>query len=455
MLGVGRSGPLGPLAFGPGEATATTFGGALTATGSGAPGRAVDGSATAGRIAERSAWILLASVDGIGPAGFGSLVRRFGSAGAVLTAAAEPGSPRLRALPLDPEPAGASATLRLDDRLVDGLAAVARSPGRVLDDVERLQLVALTLEDDGYPAALRGIELAPPVLFIRGDASSLEGSGSVAVVGTRRPTDGGRRVAARIAGALARAGAGVVSGLAIGIDGAAHEAALAESGRTVAVLGAGHRHLTPIAHRGLAERIIGSGGAVVSEFAPTVAPGRGTFPRRNRIISGLCRATVVVEAAPGSGALITAAWALEQGRECFLVPGPLDAAAAVGCLRFLRDHAGLARIVAGIPELLEDLELTPGDASPTNDPLPELRETEGRIAELVATGRGTLDELSLATGLPVASVLGALTLLELRGLVVPVLGRYRPSGLLASRRPFGARPPGDDAVAAERAGPAR
>ena len=158
-----------------------------------------------------------------------------------------------------------------------------------------------------------------------GDVRALGTAQAVAVVGTRRPTERGRLVAARIATALVGAGAAVVSGLAIGIDGAAHDAAVTAGGTTVAVIGGGHASIYPRAHAALAEAIVAGGGAVVSELAPDVASTRGTFPRRNRVISGLADATVVVEAPARSGALITASWALEQGRDCFLVPGPIDA----------------------------------------------------------------------------------------------------------------------------------
>ncbi len=173
----------------------------------------------------------------------------------------------------------------------------------------------------------------------------------VAVVGTRWPSDRGRLVAGWIGGALANAGASVVSGMAVGIDGVAHAASMAEGGKTVAVLGGGHAHLFPRAHERLADAIVTGGGAVVSELSPDTCPTRGTFPRRNRLVSGMSDAVVVVEAGQRSGALITAGWALEQGRECFLVPGPLGAPTSLGCLAFLRAFPGQARVVCGIPEL--------------------------------------------------------------------------------------------------------
>jgi DNA processing protein len=277
------------------------------------------------------------------------------------------------------------------------------------------------------------------VLFVLGDRRALGPEHAVAVVGTRRATSVGRTTAARIATALARAGASVVSGLAFGIDGAAHEAALRAGGTTVAVIGGGHARLTPRAHGRLARAIETSGGAVVSEYAPDVEPTKGTFPRRNRIISGLAQATVVVEAPPSSGALITASWALEQGRECFIVPGPIDAPASAGCLSFLREHANVARLVAGVPQLVADLGLagrsehsaTPRVAATIN----ELGRTESAVAGLLVAGLVTVDEIVATADLPVATVLAALTMLERRGLAVGIHGRFRPAGTLLEPAP--------------------
>jgi len=228
-----------------------------------------------------------------------------------------------------------------------------------------------------------------------------------------------------------------VSGLAVGIDGAAHDATISGGGTTVAVIGGGHATLYPRAHRALADAIVAHGGAVVSELAPDAASTRGTFPRRNRIISGLSDATVVVEAPARSGALITASWALEQGRECFLVPGPIGAPESEGCLGFLREFPGGARIVTGIPQLLDDLGLFHGPRAVPLAPgtIADLGQTPGRIARGLVDGLATVDELVAVTGLPVATVLATLTILERAGLAVGVHGRYRPAGTLAIQQP--------------------
>ena len=439
MLGVGRDGPLGPVrlltgagaapdAVGGTGASAARAGSALSAMPDGGRGRDRNGSG----IGEREAWAVLASIEGVGPASFASLVRRFGSAAAVLERAAG-GVEAFRDLPDDPDP-GAARRLRLDEPVLAAISSGAVRPDDVLEPVLRLGLAVVTLEDEAYPPALRATDLAPPVLFVLGDLGAVRDVPAVAVVGTRRPTEAGRRTAARIGGAIARTGATVVSGLALGIDGVAHEAALVEGGRTVAVLGAGHCHVTPAAHRGLAGRIVAGGGAVISEFPPSAMPTTWSFPRRNRVISGATSATVVVEAAIRSGALITAAWALEQGRECFIVPGSLDDDAARGSLRFLRDHSGLARVVAGVPELIEDLGLgdPTGDAS-TGPAMPAIGDVGRLVASLVAAGHGTVDEIAAEADLPAAAVLGVLSVLELQGLVMAVVGTYRPVGLLATR----------------------
>jgi DNA processing protein len=292
------------------------------------------------------------------------------------------------------------------------------------------------------------------VLFVRGDPAALAPGRSIAVVGTRRPTIAGRTTAARIASALAGVDAALVSGLAIGIDGAAHAATVAEGGTTIAVIAGGHRHLFPRAHQVLANAIVAGGGAVVSEHPPRTQPTKSMFPRRNRLISGLADAVVVVEAGSRSGALTTAAWALEQGRGCYLVPGAIDAPASAGCLAFLRECAGEARIVAGIPQLLEDLGIakplrrlkarpraattTPKRARPrppSADALLKLLPRAAReTASAVLRGHATPDELVAVTDMPIAAVLSALTILEMRGLVTGTYGRYHPAGPLVRAR---------------------
>jgi DNA processing protein len=198
----------------------------------------------------------------------------------------------------------------------------------------------------------------------------------------------------------------------------------------VAVLGSGHGRLYPAAHRPLADEIVATGGAVISELAPGVSGTQGTFPRRNRLISGLAGATVVIEAPVRSGALITAAHALEQGRECFLVPGQIGARQSEGCLRFLRENHGQARIVASVADLLDDLGFDVRVRPASHASVLDLGPTEERLASLVVAGHSSVDRLVAETGLPVATVLSGLTLLEMRGLIAAAYGRYRPIGVL-------------------------
>ena len=432
MLGIGRRGPVG-------RAEADVPGGGW---GSMAP----DGGPDA---AERDAWVVLAGAHGVGPVSFERLLRAYGSAGAVLRDALERGAAgRLVAASRDPD--GGPATLTPD--VARAIADAARDADRRLAPTRAAGLRVLTLADEAYPARLRRIELPPPVLFLRGDVAALDRRRAVAIVGTRRPTGMGRELAGRIAEAVAGLGATVVSGLALGIDAAAHAATIRAGTPTVAVIGGGHARLYPAAHRGLADAIVAGGGAVVSEFAPDVIPTRGTFPRRNRIISGLADATVVVEAGARSGALTTAAWALEQGRGLHVVPGRVGDPAVAGCLAFLREASPEARIVAGVPELLEDLGLVEplaasgspdsgahggaGDGRRPGQPaldalMATLGPAERSIAREILAGTGTVDELVAATASSGATVLGVLTSLEVRGLVLEAFGRYRPAGALA------------------------
>jgi DNA processing protein len=413
-------------------------------------------------VTERDAWAVLASVTGLGPVTFARLLREHGSAVRVLDLALTPAGRRLIRDGSTGDGAAGDVEVEAADRdrlplgVVDALGVAAADAVGVVARLRDAGLTVMTIDDAAYPARLRAVEEPPAVLFVRGAVGALSAPRAVAVVGTRRPTEPGRRIAARIADALARTGAIVVSGLAVGIDGAAHAATVAAGRPTVAVLGSGHGRLFPRAHAGLAEAIVEAGGALVSELPPDASPTKGTFPRRNRVISGLAEATVVVEAAGRSGALITAGWALEQGRDCYLVPGSIDAPASRGCLAFLRAYPGQARIVAGIPELIEDLELTgepdepagavegrSGIGRPSSSTaavrrsalLATLGTVEAVVAGLLADGATTVDELADGAGLPVATILGTLTLLEIRGLIVGSYGRYRPIGPLAAMTP--------------------
>lgn len=267
----------------------------------------------------------------------------------------------------------------------------------------------LTLADAGWPESLRGLPYAPAVLFARGNLSLLA-EPCVAIVGTRRCTDLGRRMARALARGAVEAGAVVVSGLAYGIDACAHEVALE---RTIAVLGQGldaplQRHQQP-----LADAILRAGGLLLSEFPPGTPPAVFTFPQRNRVIAGLSRATVVVEAGQRSGALITARLAVDYGREVLAVPGSPLAEASAGCLSLLAQGARLCR---GADDLAHALGLDTPRARPVEDPL-------GLLAAL--GGGAGVDELVDRTGADAVTLLRALAALELTGVVERLPGdRY-------------------------------
>jgi DNA processing protein len=452
MLGIGRAGPLGAGEVGQRGVDAETTGPggtpvsrwpAIPSDPGRDPRRASPGPAraTPSRLSEREAWIVLAAVDGIGPVTFGALVRAFGSGRRALAVAAGPrGTTRLAE-------AAAAEGLTMDPALAGRIAPAGERAGALFARLAELRIEALTAEEPAYPHRLREIELTPPVLFVDGDAAVLEQPRLVAVVGTRRPTDDGRRTAARIGGVLAAVGATVVSGLAVGIDGSAHAGALLAKGNTVAVLGSGHAHLYPSAHEALAREIVRTGGAVIAELPPDARPRPAGFPRRNRIIAGLADATVVVEAGERSGALITASWAMEQGRAVFAVPGPLDRAQSVGCNRLLRENVGEARLVAGLDELVEDLGYaTPvqvrrlrRERSQSSQPevgaiVARLGPAEEAVVRHLLHGPATADTLVGGTDLAGATILAVLTRLEEEGLVAGAFGRYRLAGALEGVR---------------------
>jgi len=281
----------------------------------------------------------------------------------------------------------------------------------------------LTLSDPDYPPLLRCITDAPTVLFLRGDPTCLSGA-LLAVVGSRHPTRPGEETARSFARALARQGLGVVSGLAVGIDAAAHRGALDAGGVTVAVAAHGPDSVYPPRHRELAERIA-AGGALVSEFLPGTPPLREHFPRRNRVISGLSLGVLVVEAAVRSGSLITARLAGEQGREVFAIPGSIHNPMARGCHRLIRQGAKLVETVA---DLIEELGWREGPAAPSGRvddapaPLPELDADYVTVLDAMGYDPATVDVLVQRTGLTPQALSSMLLSLELRGIVDPLPG---------------------------------
>ena len=277
---------------------------------------------------------------------------------------------------------------------------------------------SLRRRDPAYPRLLAQIPDPPGVLWLRGDADpDVLDRPALAIVGARACSGYGRAVARALARDAAAAGVVVVSGLARGIDGEAHRGAL-ETGTTVAVLGCGVDRDYPVAHARLAREIVASGGLVVSEYEPGVEPAPWRFPARNRIIAGLARATVVVEARERSGALITADFALEDGREVLAVPGEITSGLSRGTNALLRLGATPATSAADVLESLGLVAPEPVSLVP-DDP-----DAKALLAAVEAGGR-TLDELGRTTGLPAGPLAGALSLLELAGVVTVEDGEVR------------------------------
>ncbi len=287
----------------------------------------------------------------------------------------------------------------------------------------------LTMDDDDYPAALREIYDPPFLLYLRGRIERRDAA-AVGVVGSRRTTHYGKEQAKKLSFQLAKAGFCIVSGLARGIDTAAHEAALAAGGRTIAVLGSGIGHVYPPENQALADKITESG-AVVSEFPVLYVPDKQSFPLRNRIVSGMSQGLLVVEAPARSGSLITANQALEQGRTVFAVPGPIDRPTSEGCNRLIRSGATL---VASANDVIDDL-----DSGLNSLSLPfeleetvhkeksrsvDLSETEKKIVDSLDGGELTIDAIAEASGLPVAIVNTALFQLEMKHAVKQLPGKY-------------------------------
>lgn len=336
-------------------------------------------------------------VPGVGPARLARLIERCGSVEAAWRADAFD----LAAAGLD---ARSSAALVAAQQQLDLEAELAR--------VTRAGVQLLTLEDRAYPALLREAPGAPPLIYVHGELLEVD-HWAVAVVGTRAPTVYGREATVRLARALAEAGITVVSGLALGVDAVAHTAALDAGGRTLAVLGSGVDQPYPERNRRLAERIVRQG-ALISDYPLGTKPVAANFPPRNRIISGLSRGTLVVEAGLRSGALITVEFALEQGREVLAVPGPIFSPQSAGPHRLIRDGAML---VAGVDDLLEALQATTAQVQrEARSELPD-DPTEARLLEVVGYTPQHADELGRAAQLTPAAAAATLTILELKGFV--------------------------------------
>ena len=274
------------------------------------------------------------------------------------------------------------------------------------------------LAKTALPEGLAAIADPPNSLYVRGAVDAL-GAPGVAIVGSRRATRAGRDFAHALARELGSGGLVIVSGLAYGIDAAAHRGALAVPGRTVAVLGGGLDRLYPRAHEGLAREILAAGGAVVSEYPPKAGPRKHHFPQRNRLISGLTLGVVVVEATTRSGSLITARMAAEQGREVMAVPGPVTSPLSGGCHRLLKSGAALI-------ENADDVLFAIGHEAACVSSSPPAKPPEhlAVLLDFVGAERTTLDQIVAATGLSPEAASEALVQLELLGFVAAHRGGY-------------------------------
>jgi DNA processing protein len=301
-----------------------------------------------------------------------------------------------------------------ESAIADDLSWLGRSGAQIL-----------LYTDPEYPPLLRQIAAPPAALYVLGSAAALS-SPQLAMVGSRSPTPAGRTTAHEFAAWFVRAGLTVTSGLAVGIDAASHEGALAGGGQTVAVCGTGLDLVYPPEHQGLAQRIAAHG-ALVSEFPPGTGPARANFPRRNRVISGLSVGTLVVEAARHSGSLITARLAVESGREVFAIPGSIHSALSRGCHQLIKQGAKLVEEAADVlSELQISVPKEPLTAQSMAAPKPRVLDKEYEmLLDALGFEPATIDTLVARTQLPGESVASMLLILELEGRVASLPGgRY-------------------------------
>jgi DNA processing protein len=307
----------------------------------------------------------------------------------------------------------------LDRRSLENLLAT-RAELDLDREVEKIAATGaqvLTWESPTYPRLLREIHAPPPILYVKG-ALTEEDAWALAVVGTRRASAYGREVTRHLTRTLARSGITIVSGLARGIDAEAHKAALEAGGRTIAVLGCGIDQIYPPEHRKLAREVVASG-ALVSDYPLGTPPEGGNFPPRNRIISGLGLGVLITEAGKGSGALITADYAAEQGRDVFAVPGSVLMRGSAGTNALIQDGA---KVVLRPADILEELNLMMVTEQAEARQVLPANEAEAALLEHLSSEPTHVDELQQQVGLPISQVTSTLALMELKGLVRQVGG---------------------------------
>lgn len=356
---------------------------------------------------ELRAALLLRLLPGVGDRRVARLLRAHGGARKVLTL-----PPDLLVRSLGEEAHRAKSDTDLRERVE-----------HVLRRCSELDVHVVTLGSTGYPSRLLALSDPPAVLFLRGDVSLLDRP-SIAVVGSRRATAAGRRTAERLGAELSGHGVTVVSGLALGIDGAAHRGALSDHGGTIAVLGSGPDRAYPSANRGLFRQIL-QRGLIVSEFMPGESARPYNFPRRNRLIAALSAGVVVVEAAERSGALITVDHALDLGLEVFSVPGSVEADQSRGTNHLLRDGANLVTCGLDVLEVLR-WPASPAAGPPAAEALPDT--DLSRVGGALGPAPRPIHQLVPAIGLPLERVLASLTQLEVQGRAVRSSEGWRARG---------------------------
>ncbi len=349
-------------------------------------------------MSENKYWLGFSLVSGIGPRRLSLLLNSFGNLGVAWQAS----ETQLQQAGLEPQPRENFLHLRKKLDL-----------DFEIDRVQQAGAYLLTLADPDYPPLLKTLSDPPVVLYVRGSVLAVDQS-ALSIVGTRKATHYGLETAFKLAGALAKQGVTIISGLAHGIDTAAHRGALNAGGRTFAVMGCGVDQIYPNDNRDLADAIV-ENGALISEFPLGTPPEARNFPRRNRIISGLALGVLVVEAPEGSGALITADTAAEQGRDVFAVPGNIFSPASRGPNRLIQEGA---KLVMSATDILDELQLAYGraEARTVAETAVPANEIEAQIVKCLSADPLHVDDVARACGLPIAQVTSTLTLLELKGL---------------------------------------
>ena len=371
-------------------------------------------------MTEKEALIALNQLPKIGPVKTSGLIEAFGSASQALKA---PPSDLTRVPGIGPDTAD----------LISNWESHA-DPSAEISLAREREIQILTREDEDYPQRLLESHDAPVLLYVWGKLESRDDHG-IAIVGSRQCTHYGRECARKFAYQLAQAGITVTSGLARGIDTAAHEGAIAANGRTIAVIGSGLMQLYPPENLGLAEKIASGYGAVVSEFPLQKRPDKRTFPQRNRIVAHWTESTLVVECPPRSGSLITANLANEAGRQVYAVPGPIDRPNSGGCHDLIREGATL---VTDGSQVLEDVQFlsisTDVNQAP---PVLDLSDEERMILDAMGTDETMIDDLIGATGMTIPALSTALMKMELKSLISQLPGpRYRRKTQFSDERAY-------------------